>query len=316
MEQNTFNLPEGLKLEELVRNRFQVQRQEWIEHVKQIETDWSGYENAMAHAETVGVLELESQPLVPSLRVTQELAANSEMTVLNRARVDVGLREVPKGWYVGREAVQKAAQGAAFALCANSTRTTHAMLGGALNHARDSLAEGMGRGECLSQLTKRIHEVFDQSERYRAKRIARTESMRAHHRGRMDADVESGIVVGKKWLASAGACPLCLTIMRRANVVGLQQPFAKIGDNKDYQSVMAPPAHPNCTCTYQTVLHHDITGEEVSLQRTLINPTPEAEDMPDGEDAPPPHPNFRLGPLPGPIPQLPSLIQDFGDENG
>ena len=92
---------------------------------------------------------------------------------------------------------------------------------------------------------------FGKSNRVRARRIARTESVNLFHRAMIFAGKQSGIVAGFEWITVTGACELCLAIeddgdsptgRRRARI---GQPFAYVGGRAIYY----PTAHPNCLCT-------------------------------------------------------------------
>lgn len=66
------------------------------------------------------------------------------------------------------------------------------------NDLRSELQRGFMNGEGISKLTERVKRVFDSAEN-RAETIARTETMRAHHFGKLSAFKQSGIKA-KKWL--------------------------------------------------------------------------------------------------------------------
>lgn len=66
------------------------------------------------------------------------------------------------------------------------------------NDLRQELERGFMNGEGINDLTKRVKSIFDSSE-HRAETIARTETMRAHQFGKLNAYQQSG-VKAKKWL--------------------------------------------------------------------------------------------------------------------
>lgn len=127
---------------------------------------------------------------------------------------------------------------------------------------RREMAAGMLAGESVRELAKRIEGMFRESERYRAVRIAQTESIRALHRGQLDYAEEKerqlGVTLGKQWLASADACPLCLQIARESMLrgpIGLGASFYEhAAAPQDYHEVPSPPAHPVCRCTITEVI--------------------------------------------------------------
>jgi hypothetical protein len=182
----------------------------------------------------------------------------------------------PDVWDVTSPGLAEAIRQAAFAFCAATNATTSNNLADALNELRAALDEGVvERGESLDWITRRVKEIFDQAETWRARRIAASEASRAVHKAQYEAGRDSDVVTGWRWLASSDACALCLTIARRCPVVRMGQPFAVIGDHPDYSRIEFPPAHPSCRCSMTEVLDID---EQPEWGETLIDPVPEEED--------------------------------------
>lgn len=142
--------------------------------------------------------------------------------------------------------------------------STNAMTTQTVNEARENvramLAQGYTQGETIDQLTRRINEIFDN--RDRAWMIARTESSRAVHAGQVLAAKETGIVSGKKWLASADACKLCEAL--QGNVVGLDEVFTVDPKGGPYAAIAYPPRHPHCRCTFTEVLDWEKVSGKVA----------------------------------------------------
>ena len=102
----------------------------------------------------------------------------------------------------------------------------------------------------------------------RSERIARTEMSRAMNGGTELGYIESGVVLGKQWLAAGDSCEFCLAMEDRYGPgsagKSLGEDFLKQGDelvgrqggvmHADYDDVPTPPAHPNCRCTLIAVL--------------------------------------------------------------
>jgi hypothetical protein len=141
--------------------------------------------------------------------------------------------------------VLDAVDAAAFRFCRETMETATAELGTALTDLRHLLKRGLGRGEALRLLAKRVHEIF--ADPTRAYRIAVTESSRAQHAGQLMAAKDSGVVKKKAWLASSDACDLCLELEERGPI-GLDEPFYVDMRGGPYATVLAPPAHPYCYC--------------------------------------------------------------------
>ena len=134
--------------------------------------------------------------------------------------------------------------------CEETNATTSLQLSEALHQTREAIREGVvDSALSMDDLTKRVNQIFDQAEEWRAKRIAVTESSRAVHMGQMLAAQESGRVKALKWLASDDACPLCQELADKGEVP-LGTPFVTgTSDNPVYADVYHPPRHPNCQCS-------------------------------------------------------------------
>src|SRR3990167_6182990 len=109
----------------------------------------------------------------------------------------------------------------------------------------------------LKDTTKKIEGFYKDSEKFRAERIARTETLDASTEATLEAYRQTGFVVKKEWFANPGACQFCQAI--HGTVLGLETTYLEPGQsisgteggtyNIDYDSVEGPPLHPNCTCT-------------------------------------------------------------------
>ena len=128
--------------------------------------------------------------------------------------------------------VKKRAETVALDLAQSTLDTTTKEINEALDATREAMAEGLEAGESIDKIKKRIGEIFENAEGYRAERIAATEAARAHHEGLRDAAVESGVVKGFEWITSSDPCPYCQDLNGKAIKLD--------GD--------LPPLHPNCQC--------------------------------------------------------------------
>ena len=136
-----------------------------------------------------------------------------------------------------------------------------------IDSLRKELIAGVNLGESIPELTKRVNKVFGFAEKYRATRIARTEILKSANMGAEFAYIQSGVVKGKEWLISAGACDFCKYIAAEMNRRPLGKPWFKQGDvltvpsgdgtismKIDYGDIQNPPLHPSCKCTIIAVL--------------------------------------------------------------
>jgi hypothetical protein len=295
-ERNTYGLPRGERLRRAVRDVFGRQRSAVLrylktgkkEHTDPLPHDWPDWNDF-----ELGALRI-SERMTPLLRLTWDAAAA-------KFAPRVGLD--PNRWDVVNPHTERMIDEAALAFCDSTNQTTSLDLDEALARTRAELRAGIvDKGESVDVLTKRINAIFDGAEKWRARRIAQTETSRAVHAAQEQAAIASGVVTGWTWLLSGDACPLCNTIARRAPAVRLGQPFAVIGDNPHYQTVKFPPAHPHCNCTVLEVLDTDVQPD---FRDTLQQPQPEAEDL-EQPNVKPLKPAPALVQKPPPAPPKPS----------
>ena len=127
--------------------------------------------------------------------------------------------------------------------------------GTSYDELKAKLLEGWEAGESIPDLTKRVNEIFDGWEKWRAERLARTESIRGSNQGALETYRTSGVVDRVMWLATPTekTCEQCM---------GLDGKVVELGEDffdADYGDGNAPPVHPNCRCTVLPILE----GEEV-----------------------------------------------------
>ena len=210
-----------------------------------------------------------------------------------RTRARIGLD--PGQWQVTNPHTRRKIQQAALDFCRATNEATTLELNTALVRLKVELVEGIvEEGDSIPELTKRVQRVFDQAEKWRAKRIARTETSRAVHAAQLQAAEESGVVAGMEWLASSNACSLCLKVATEANRVKLGDAFAIVGDNPTYKTIRYPPLHPHDRCTVVEVLLPEYGGpKDPQWATTLQQPQKGLGDVytpPPGKKVPKPDP--------------------------
>ena len=133
---------------------------------------------------------------------------------------------------------------------------------------RDEITAGrLAAGETTEQLARRIQKYFVDSNRFRARRIAQTEAVRAHHLATVWSARDSKVVVGWQWVETSASCPFCHAIAVDVNsptgkrTIRLGQNFAVRGKNPDYKDIKHPPAHPFCRCTLKAILDAAYSGD-------------------------------------------------------
>ncbi len=150
--------------------------------------------------------------------------------------------------------VSEALRSAVFDFCEATLETALTDAATAYAGLRGELIAGMEAGELNRELARRVQGVF--LDPARAARIAVTESSRATHAGQLELARETGIVKGKKWLASSDCCDLCASLAAMGEI-DLDAPFmVHAKGRRAYAVVMAPPAHVNCQCAMTEVVDY------------------------------------------------------------
>ena len=103
-----------------------------------------------------------------------------------------------------------------------------------------TLAEGMAEGLGPMQMARNLVERVDKIGKTRSRILARTETIRAHHKGKIQMYREAGVVGVKvlaEWLTAGDdrVCPIC------APQDGMVYPLSVVEN--------MIPAHPQCRCT-------------------------------------------------------------------
>src|SRR3972149_3673847 len=111
--------------------------------------------------------------------------------------------------------------------------------------------------QTLAETTKKIRSVYLDGKKFRAERVARTETLQASTDAAIEAYRQTGYVIKKEWLANPTACEFCQAMQGR--VLGIETVYFEAGQTLtgvdggirvfDYDTVNGPPPHPNCTCT-------------------------------------------------------------------
>lgn len=120
-----------------------------------------------------------------------------------------------------------------------------------------TLNTGIDEGEDLTQLTERVRQVYDYSDRVRAEAVAKTEAFYIANEGSREAYRQSGVVKSMRWYTAEDerVCPWCGPIHGR--VIGVNEVFYKKGETLeaegktlklDYRAIDVPPLHTSCRC--------------------------------------------------------------------
>ena len=123
---------------------------------------------------------------------------------------------------------------------------------------RRELIAGMGAGEGIPDLMKRVNNTYAHWNKVRSETIARSEALRASNRASIEAYKQSGVVKKKVWITHIGAdtCEICRSLNNK--IISIEKNFFNQGDvaragkqtmKLDYENVESPPLHPRCRCT-------------------------------------------------------------------
>jgi SPP1 gp7 family putative phage head morphogenesis protein len=116
---------------------------------------------------------------------------------------------------------------------------------------RDALEEGILAGEGIDKLAKRVEEVFDGADDYRARMIARTETVSSANKAKVTAFAASGVVPEKEWLSVQDGNTRDAHRSLDGDIVGLTDAFTtNEGDSTMYPGGFGKPGLDiNCRCT-------------------------------------------------------------------
>ena len=119
--------------------------------------------------------------------------------------------------------------------------------------------DGVSAGESLSDITKRVEQIYEWSDTSRAEVVAKTESFRTANSALKSAWQQSGVVKTMKWYTATNPCSFCQAM--DGKTISIDDNFFNNGDSMtvgegddaqtmplDYGDVGAPPLHPNCMC--------------------------------------------------------------------
>ena len=143
------------------------------------------------------------------------------------------------------------------------------------NRVQEAIIDGEAEGETIDGIAKRIGRVFTQGKGYRARVIARTETVGAMNAGSLQAAAQSGVVEKKVWLAARDHRTRSTHVEADGQAVDVKAKFAVGGSRMDHPGDPAGGASEvvNCRCTllFQRTKAPDV---EVPVDDVEIPPTP------------------------------------------
>ena len=168
-------------------------------------------------------------------------------------------------WLVRSPHTIDAAKTAILDLCQETVETfgvdTIEQIEAVKQEIRNAVAGSIEAGETQGQMVDRVARWIDDNARWRARRIAVTESARAYNQGQHAATDSLDFVAGYKLLLSDDACPICHAIKRQCPVIRKGGTFGTNGKNDTYKDLKFPPFHPGCRCTTVVVFDDEVPKE-------------------------------------------------------
>ena len=172
----------------------------------------------------------------------------------------------PSAWRVTSEYLRQSIQESVLDFCTETQASFRDDLFATYDQLKQAIRQEIDQGrlqngESTSELTKRIMAYFRDSNRFRARRIAQTEAVRAHHNAREQSAKDTGVVIGWEWVTTSASCPICDAIANDPEnpsgkrIIPIGERFATRGNNPNYRVIKYPPAHPFCRCTVKAVLN-------------------------------------------------------------
>lgn len=205
----------------------------------------------------------ESDPFFASRQMAAGFIPYVDATIDAAGRAilaDLG-QQPPDDWFVANPTAIEAARRATLDLCEETIESFLDSLNGEIQKVRNEIAESVTEGETARSLVNRIARWMKPEARWRARRIANTESARAFNTGQVAATETLDFVAGFRWVLDGDACPLCHKVQRLCPVIPKGGTFAVNGKRASYKNVKFPPLHPNCRCTLVPIFDDEVPSE-------------------------------------------------------
>lgn len=183
-------------------------------------------------------------------------------------------------WFVQSPQVLEAARQAVLDLCQETIDTFTRDLDASLQGIRQEVADSIATGEVLADTVNRVGRWISDNARWRARRIALTESARAYNQGQIAAVEDLDFVVGQELILSDDACPLCHAIFRACPKIPKGGTFGSNGNKPAYKDLKFPPYHPFCRCTLVPIFE----GEAPKEWPQPVKPEPNGYIQPSEDD--------------------------------
>lgn len=151
------------------------------------------------------------------------------------------------------------------------------------------LQDGLSEGKGIADITNDLMEGGIRNTRYEARRVAVTETLRAHSYAKEESLKQSPAVSGKEWVHTGAYRnqPRQNHVDMNGQIVGKDEPFKLIGkDGSTYYPMfprdtnLPPGESVNCHCTHRAVVDEKVLGlsleERKRMQAEIISADDEA----------------------------------------
>lgn len=116
---------------------------------------------------------------------------------------------------------------------------------------QEELAFGYSEFESTAKLTKRVANVYEDCEKWRAELIARTETMRSFNDAGLDYYKATGVVDKVELIVATDACNECQDVIAGQKIYTLSEAGGIL------------PIHPNCRCTWGPMVREESIGDDL-----------------------------------------------------
>jgi hypothetical protein len=237
--------------------RFQRELRQYLKLIltDATEIDLERYPNAQTAYAEMERLVLQHQRAIPAF-VQQFLIRQAT------AGMAIGMSRIPEGRRVQvfPEVIDRQIEEATVRLQRQAKQSLRTSL-------RSLMGDGLERGETIRELSGRVQDWakqngdIDRQVKWRATRVARTESSRALNEGQVEAWKEAGLT-RMKWQIAPNPCDFCKMMSQKPHPIA--KPFFGQGEvlqtdtgkrlTFDYSAIKSPPLHPNCRCTLLPII--------------------------------------------------------------
>lgn len=140
------------------------------------------------------------------------------------------------------------------------------------------LKDGISEGKGIEDITREIIEDGIRDSRYKARRVAITETLRAHSYAREESIRQSPVATGREWVHTGGYRnePRKNHADMNGQVVAKDEPFELVGKDGTIYHPMCPrdsslPASEsvNCHCIHRAVIDKDVLGLSLEERKRL-----------------------------------------------